>query len=84
MCGKGRPCGACRRKRSRRGAQPIGTPEIPVWRYGTVPPPPPDEPGPGRPPAAATPRTIGEYGGTVVLVAGLCAAVLAAWLLYLR
>ena len=58
-------------------------PPIPVRRYGIVPPPPDPEWEIERADPDA-PRTIAEYGGTAVLLAGVLAALVAGVLLYAR
>lgn len=61
------------------------SPDIPVRRYGTVPPPPEEESAWELEPArAGALRTIGDYGATAVFAAAAAAALLAGWLLYLR
>jgi hypothetical protein len=83
-CTKDMPCVACRAA-SRHGRS-IGTvPGIPVRRYGSVPPPPDDEPAwEVESLSAPPPATIAEYGGRAVLLAALAAAVLAGCVLYLH
>jgi len=78
-------CAACRRDLERASSRSIGTRDIPVRRYGKVPPLSEDEPvWEVEPVSAATPRTIGEYGGGAVLLAALGAAALAGCMLYLH
>ena len=90
-------CTACRAALHADGSYPIASdPGIPVRRYGTMPRLEEestwDVEALVRAPAACTsaltlnaagPRTIAEYGGTAVLVAGMAAAALAGWVLYL-
>lgn len=69
----------------RSAAHAIGTrPDIPVWRHGTVPPPPEDSGWQIESGEAEAPRTIGEYGGVAVFAAALATALITGWLLYLR
>ena len=78
-------CGACRDALERASVRSIGTPEIPVRRYGRVPQPPEYESvWEVEPGAAAPPRTIGEYGAVAVFLAALGAAALAGCVLYLH
>ena len=57
-------------------------PPIPVRRFGIVPPPPQGE-WEIEPADPDAPRTIAEYGGTAVLLAGVLAAAVAGWVLFL-
>jgi hypothetical protein len=84
VCGGQAGCGDCREALGGGTVYFIGSnPPIPVRRYGIVPPP--SEPEWEIEPADADgPRTIAEYGGTVVLLAGLLAAVVVGGLLFLR
>lgn len=81
--GDGFQCGDCRPVPDPAAAQAIGSPDIPVRRYGTVPPLPDHAPA-WEIEAGAEPRTIGDHGGVLVLLAGALAALLGACLLYLR
>jgi hypothetical protein len=83
--GKDMLCVSCGAALALPGPKPIGSvPGIPVRRYGTVPPPPVHEStweveslsGP-------EPRTIAEYGGRAVFLAGVGAAAVAGCLIYL-
>ena len=83
VCG-GEQCVDCQATLDRGNVRAIGgRGGIPVRRYGMVPPPPDAdweiEQGDG-----GAPRTIAEYGGTAVLAAGLFAAAVAGYLIYLR
>ena len=82
VCGKDLHCGDCLPVLDPAAAQAIGTPDIPVRRYGTVPPLPEDE-RVWEIESGRAPRTIADHGGILVLLAGILAAVLGAWLLYL-
>lgn len=83
VCG-GDQCDACQATLHRSNSRAVGARGgIPVRRYGTVPPPPEAEWEIELADATA-PRTIAEYGGTAVLAAGLFAAAVAGYLIYLR
>jgi hypothetical protein len=60
----------------------IGTAQVPVRRYGTVPPPPEEVPYLEAQDDEPPPRTIGERGGLAVCVGGLLAALVGGALLY--
>jgi hypothetical protein len=78
-------CVAARDQLQGGSALSIGTPDIPVRRYGKVPPLPEEEQvWEIESVAAAAPRTIAEYGGVAVLLAALGAAALAGCVLYLH
>ena len=82
VCGEGARCGNCRTALDAPAAYWIA-PGIPARRYGIVPPPPEPE-WEIEPADPHAPRTIAEYGGTLVLLAGIVSAALLGWLLYLR
>ena len=83
VCGVQAGCGDCRRSL---GGGTVyfmdSNPPIPVRRFGIIPPPPEAE-WEIEPTDSHAPRTIAEYGGTAVLLAGVLAALVAGCVLYL-
>ena len=96
VCGSDGHCVESHAVREPAATRSVGSrPDIPVRRYGTVPPFPEENESvweieaeeraePLRLAVATAPRTIAEYGGTAVLLAALSAAALAGCVLYLH
>ena len=83
VCGTQSGCGDCKRALGGGTVYFLDSdPPIPVRRYGIVPPPPQAE-WEIEPADADAPRTIAAYGGTAVLLAGVLAAAVAGWVLFL-